>query len=392
MAYGVTSAGFVSKDLRTIREELRDALRTSPHWGEQVNYEGDSAVAQLLDAFAAQADAVWQGMAAIYEAFDPDSAEGVGLENLAALDGLARQEATASSGVVTFTGTPATVIPEGTTVRASGIDVLARTTDAATIPGGGSVDVAARVTEAGPIVVGAGAIDTLADSVLGVASVTNAAAFALGLEVETDGELRASRLAAQQSAGGGVDRAIAAALRGLEFVQQALVISNRLDAPDANGFPQHSLNPILYPNTADADERAAIATVLAEHAPGGVQVSGGITYDIEDADGYTDTYGFTFASAAAVHLALTLGTTSEYPGDGDAQVKAALVAEGNTHTVGEDVYPARLLFALREIPGIKTITLTLKLGSAPSGGDTSPLSVALTQIARFDEGDITVTS
>jgi hypothetical protein len=160
---------------------------------------------------------------------------------------------------------------------------------------------------------------------------------------------------------------------------------------DGNGFPAHSLNPVLYPTTADTDELQAIAALLAGQAPGGVRVAGATEYEVEDAFGYTDTYGWTFASAANIYLALALTTTSDYPDDGNDQVKTALETAGNALVVGEDVHPAQLLFALGVVPGIKTVALTLKIGSAPSGGDTGSLAIGVTQIARFDTANITVT-
>lgn len=393
MAYGITAAGFNRKRLEDIRSELRSDLEAA--FGTQLNTAADSAIAQVVDVFAGQVAQVWEGMEGVYQAFDPASAEGVALENLAALFRVRRRDATPSIGTIRVTGTPGTVIPEGYEARSSTTDVNVVTTDPATIPVSGSVDIAARTVDTGPIVVAAGAINTAVDLVSGVVSVTNPTSFAQGSAVEQDEELALRRNDSLQTGGSAVDRAIRARLLELDFVNQALVISNRGATVDANGFPPHSINPVLWPVTADADQRQQIIDVLVRHAPGGIRVNGAVEYTVTDDYGYTDPdpYGFSFAAEQAVHVSVDVTTNALYPADGDAQIQARVVAAGNLLSVGDDVVLLNLLSAivagipalgLPGVPGILTAQVRAKVGSAPGPGDTTNIAVALDEIARFE--------
>lgn len=400
MAFGITETGFNRKRLEDIRAEIRADLESV--FGAGLNDSSDSAIAQIIDTFAGQLSVTWEGLEGVYQAFDPDSAEGVALENLLALLRLERQDPQPSTGTITISGTPGTVVPEGFQARASGTDVNVETTDSATVEPGGSVTVAARTVLTGPILVEAGDVDTAVDFVDGVDSVTNASDFNLGSAEETDQEARVRREQSLQGSGSAVDRAVRARLLELDFIDQALVISNRSAAVDANGFPPHSMNPVLWPATADADERQAIVDVLVRHAPGGIQVNGAIEYEVTDDLGYTDPdpYGFSFATQQDVFLDAVITTDPDrYPADGDDQVKSALATAGNALSVGDDVVLIDLICAvirgddvleIDRVPGILTFELRALVGSAPGPGDTSNITIDVDEIARFTTGNITV--
>lgn len=391
--YGITSAGFLRKRLEDIRAEIRSGFEGV--FGAALNTDADAAVSQFIDVFGGQLAEAWEGAEGVYHAFDPASAEGIPLENLAALFKVFRDDATPSTGTITVAGASGTVIPEGYEVRASGTDVNVVTTDPATIPVSGSVTIAARTVDTGPIVVEAGDIDTAVDSIAGVTSVTNSADFVQGQEVESDQDLAVKRDASLQTGGSAVDRAVRARLLELSFIDQALVISNRSDTVDANGFPGHSMNPVLWPPTADLDQRQQIVDVLVRHAPGGIRVNGSIEYTVTDDYGYTDPdpYGFSFASEQEVHVEAVVTTDANYPADGDAQVQAAIVEAGNNLSVGADVVLLTILCSVvASVPGLLTLELRAKVGSAPGPGDTSNITIALDEIARFATARTTVTS
>jgi uncharacterized phage protein gp47/JayE len=113
--------------------------------------------------------------------------------------GITRLPAVAAKGTVTFTGTPAAVIPAGTrlsTASTSSVVAIAFTTDAeVTIGAGGTVNAAVTAEVAGTSGnVAAGKITFLSAPIAGVTSVTNAAPTTGGLAVEIDAALLARYL------------------------------------------------------------------------------------------------------------------------------------------------------------------------------------------------------
>lgn len=113
--------------------------------------------------------------------------------------GLTRRPAVQATGVVTFSGVQGTVIPVGTRVSTASSDVvpaiLFETTEEATIPPAGIVDVPVRAVEGGiDGNVAAGTITFLATVLAGVNSVTNAQPTSGGLDEEDDASLLARYL------------------------------------------------------------------------------------------------------------------------------------------------------------------------------------------------------
>lgn len=113
--------------------------------------------------------------------------------------GITRRPAVAATVTLRFTGAPGTVIPAGTRVSTVSTQtvpaVLFETTQAATIPAGGSVDVPAVAVQPGAAGnVAAGTLTMLASPLPGVTSVTNPSAAAGGIDEEDDDTLRARLL------------------------------------------------------------------------------------------------------------------------------------------------------------------------------------------------------
>jgi len=123
--------------------------------------------------------------------------------------GLFRRPAVAATGSVVFAGVPGTVIPAGTRLSTASTStspaITFRTTEAATIPDSGSVEV--RIEAETPGVrgnVAAGSIRFMASPIQGVASVTNPAPTSGGVDQEDDESLRArllQRMAAPPASG-----------------------------------------------------------------------------------------------------------------------------------------------------------------------------------------------
>lgn len=134
MSYGVTDAGFVIKDLQTIKTELETDFKNS--YGGDLDVSEDTVVGQLIGNLAKKYSNLWELAQAVYQSFNPDSAEGISLDGAAALVAVVRLPATSSTVTVALYGTLGTVIPVGHQVRQSetneDFELLSATTIAAT--------------------------------------------------------------------------------------------------------------------------------------------------------------------------------------------------------------------------------------------------------------------
>lgn len=81
MAYGVTPVGFLRKSLAQILAEIEQDNRDAIDAG--VVQTPESPLGQLNGVFAEQAARLWEVAEAVYQAYDPDQAEGTRLDILA---------------------------------------------------------------------------------------------------------------------------------------------------------------------------------------------------------------------------------------------------------------------------------------------------------------------
>ncbi|GAB6988047.1 baseplate J/gp47 family protein [Paenibacillus pini] len=157
--------------------------------------------AQAPVAFMLSEAALWaqellrRGFASTAASDNPDF-RSADLDLRSAEHGITRRDAVASSGNVTFTGTPQTIVPVGTHVATPADDVSGEasieyeTTQSVVLDEGGKGTVAVRAVNTGRKGnVPAGVIHIMSTSVNGVASVTNLEATKSGTDMETDQSL-----------------------------------------------------------------------------------------------------------------------------------------------------------------------------------------------------------
>lgn len=119
MAFGITPQGFVRKRLEDIKLEIEDALRT--RLGKNINLLPEELLGHIVGLFSERESSIWELLEAIYFSQYPDTAEGVNLDNVAAITGAIRKLPTKSviEGQLLF-GTPGTIIPQGSIVSVDG--------------------------------------------------------------------------------------------------------------------------------------------------------------------------------------------------------------------------------------------------------------------------------
>jgi len=118
MTFGVTDNGFRLKRLSDIAEESRQDLIAE--FGPQINLDSRSPLGQIKGIYDERLSLLWEAMQAVYDSAYPQTAEGISLDNVASITGIARLKATKSSVVCRVFGDLGSIVPIGFTASVSG--------------------------------------------------------------------------------------------------------------------------------------------------------------------------------------------------------------------------------------------------------------------------------
>lgn len=292
-----------------------------------------------------------------------------------------------------------------TAVYTGGQLVITADTDADGIPIAFTITVTANLTiaevanlvamqsvETGPIVAYASNLSVIVSAVSGWSRCGNPIAADLGVNEETDAELRDRRAASQANPGSGTVDAIRAAVLEVTGVTACFVINNPTDAVDGDGVPAHSIAVVAL--GGDTDD---IAEAIWDHLSGGIYTHGSVTETIVDDQGFQQSVRFSRPTEIPYWIRLTYTEDTEspdpLPDDADAQVAAAALSWGDAYTIGHDVLPHQCMAAiLASVAGIRTLLVEIAIdsGGSPGAYQTTPSVIGALELATFAAGRIVV--
>lgn len=371
----ITVNGFealrASDFLATIREDFEAFV--AAEFGETVDWAEDVVLAELTAIMAQRLGAISEAAQAVYDSTDPAAAQGVQLSTQAAMVGVLRNAATASTVTLTLSGTAGTLVPSGKVVQGGGANGAAqwRTTADATIGSGGTVTVAAECTETGPVEADGGDITTIVSPVVGWSSVTNAAAATTGTATESDAALRLRRATRLRASTGRSLEAIRTALLDLDYLEGALVIDNPSEeAATVRGIalPGCSYLAVLYPAPATTERQREVLTLLYDYAPFGIEPAGtDVTGEVAGSDGNPKAVGYDVATSVTVDITFTVTMATGYDAtDAIEALTDAIEAFLLTLRPGDPVYGLQLLGLASDIGGILDAAVTIDGGTSYS--------------------------
>lgn len=372
--FGVTDAGFNKKSLNDILSAVQDNHRAS--FGVGVDVAIAAELGQLDGNFASELAECWELLEIAYHAFDPEAATDYALTALASLTGTVARSAVATVSLQQqFYLNPGVTVPAGSLAHVNGRpDIVFRVDAPVTNPSGvaGSYLGTMTCTQTGPINVLAGVITEIDTGITGWLGTVNATDCVIGRDADSPIELRQRREDELALRGGSTVRAIRADL--LDFknhpeltgINQVRVLENKGDVTDVNGLPPHSIECVIDDGTVPAVANQDIAnTIWQSAAAGGINTAGAITVNVTDDNGDLQPTKFSRFTLRPVYITLSLTKGTNYPADGDAQVKAALVALGSTLRGGDEVVALAFRSAALSITGVIDVP-TYFQGFAPA--------------------------
>lgn len=357
MAAGLSATGFLPKREVEIIVELQTAFRSA--FGLDLNVDTlnpDSIAGQLIGIFAERETLIWELAQAVYDAGIKVNADGILLDNLAALIGLTRLGATPTVATVALSGTATTVVPAGSLISTpSGFEF---STDAEVVIPGSTV---ATATVEGAEAVGPGAITQISTPIIGWTGVTNAAAASTGRNEESDAQLRVRMSQSTSLVGSSTVDALYARVFEIDEVQSVQVVENATDAT-VGSLPPHSFEVVVYPDFGDD---AAIAQVIWDNKPAGIATYGSETVEITDTQGGVHNVLFSYAVGVTANVVFTYTyNASVFPAGGETTMEEVITTYVDELAVGDDPNGYSLFVAIMNaVPGIRTFSVCTFNGS-----------------------------
>jgi uncharacterized phage protein gp47/JayE len=451
---GLDADGFAIKTFEEIREEIREDIDTAFGASNMSRLE-TSVVGVLISIVALLAAICWQLAQSVYNSQSPSTASGALLDRVLALTGVRRLAQSYSEVEIICGGTNATALTAGRRVKNTVTNTYWSSADAATIvtldawvistayvigdlvtnsgnvyyctaagtsagsggptttstaitdgtatwrycgAGTAAVSVTFAAEEVGPVVGAAGNVSSIETPQGGWTFAVNPLDADQGRSLETDAAARIRRNQLLASTGNAALDAIIGDVRAVDGVEAVYCFVNDTDATDGDGVPPHAVE-VLVDGGDDADIFAALLATVAA----GIETHGTESDDIEDSQGELQTVKFSRPTAVPIYCAIGVVIDSDdFPSDGDAQIKQALVdftlglpvggyqfAYG-FQGIGDDVIRNPLFSAVMQISGVTKVS-SFTIGTAPAPVGTSDLSITGREFAEFDTSRIAVT-
>jgi len=226
-----------------------------------------------------------------------------------------------------------------------------------------------QAVELGAISGPAFSITTIETPVSGLDAVINYVDAVYGRDSETDAELRARRLLSLQLVGAGTVEAIRSRIQqDVPGVVDCFVFENTDDV-EQDGLPPHSIHAIVdIPDTPDNTQ--AVADMLWQVKPAGIQTYGETSADVIDSQGTVQTMLFDRPVPKYVHLRITYTKNPEeiFPANGEQVMQDGIIALGSTFSIGSDIIVQKFYKPVYAVDGISTATIEIAVTDNP--GDT----------------------
>ncbi len=442
MAFGLSETGLLIPTVAELREIINERYRE--RFGVSQDVSDGSIAGRYNGIMAEQLGLLWEQLEVVNSSQNPDAATGTGLIDLAALTGTIPREASGSTVTLTLTGTPATVVDEGSRAATASTDVLFATDEDATITllddweadtvyatgdrvtnddkayvcteggtsdssggpdtedeaivdntvtwrfmgeGTGAVDVESTAVETGPQVALSGDVTVIDTPVGGWSSVINLLDADLGEDEETDAELRARREDELTAAGSTTAKAIRTALLGVEDVTAVTIFVNNTDTTDDDGVPPHAIEAMV---TGGDDQD--IFDTLFDNVAAGIQTYGGEEGTATDDEGVEHDVEFSRPEEIEIYLEFdVVKDPLTFPIDGADQIEAAIIAYGDAQKTGRDAIATALMAQVYSITGVLDVPAdAFFLDVTPAPSSTANIEVTSRQKATYDTSRITI--
>jgi uncharacterized phage protein gp47/JayE len=397
---GITATGFITPSLVTLLTEIvtNERAAISP----SLDMSEDQPLGQINGIMASVFSDLWNALAAVYGAVDPNAAEGAQLDNVSALTGTLRPGAKSTVVTATLTFGASTTLSAGAKASVTGHpDQVFVLVNSVYIAASGSVSGTLwSALTPGPTDVQPSTLTVIVTPQAGWTGITNPTEGTTGQNAYSDTALRALRTEEIQQTGSCNSDALRAKLLLVPGILAASVYQNTSDTlvqvtssggtATVNRTP-HSFEAVIWDGPSPAASNSAIAATIWGNDPSGITTVGGTSATTTDATGLAQTINFTRATGRRLYVVTNITLDPTVPFAGDAAVKQALadnVAQSQTHP-GKVLVALQLKCAALDVPGVLDVT-SVALDFTPSPVNTANLTPGYDEVVTLATADITV--
>ena len=383
-----TPDGIQVQTFQEIYDELATGYRAI--YGEDINLDPDSPDGQRV-AIETQLVLDSQSFGALeYNQRDPDFALGQSLNSIIKLSGITRRPATRSQVDVTVVTDRPLTLPIDYAVEddlgQSWSTLAVRTLTA------GTTTVTLFAVNFGAVEADADTIVNPVTVVIGVLSVTNPLAATVGIDEETDQELRIRRNRSLETPQSSSTGRMFTALASVPNVIDVAVYENDTPTTDADGIPAHSLWVVV-----EGGAVSAIVETMTKNKTGGKGMVGSVTGTFVETvtrpngSSFTINHTMTFDRPVDSPVLVRLDATRKNASQPIDSVSIAQSIAGKEFVIGENLL-ANDLYRLAFKAGENFIPTNLEISS--DGGATytdGRILAGLNEKFSIDVADVTVT-
>ncbi len=390
---GLTSTGLTIETIESLLASMvADQLANI---SSTLNTEADSVIGQLNAIYAAALLDLWELFEDVYQSGNADTASGQSLSFIAAITGTIRTAATKGTVDVRYDGPNPTTVPLGTEVYVVGRpDDRFVTLAEATITGAGFLAIASEAVTAGSSTfMLSGEALAMPNPPSGVTSVTSVENSDLGADEETDSQLRIRREDELARPGSATVEAIRADILEVAGVDVAQVYENVTTITDASGLPAHSIECLVFSDTAPTYDAQLLVDAIWAAKPAGTQTHGGLSGVAEDNAGDNHDIFYSVPAEIETHMLITLNYDVNLYVD-DASIKTAVALwAGLNLSMGDDVVASDIVAVVSDLAGVVSVDGSDTGADSTTVASGNPsLTISLRQIATVDVANIDVTS
>ena len=331
---GVTEDGFLNTDRTTIYNAISDRLTSA--FGSYFDTSAESPDGQVIGVVADLAKQCLDIAQESYNQYNPNTAYGVGLDQVVVLNNIKRFVNKATTVTLNLDGIAGTNIAAGSRVRDEN-DNIFTLNEAVVLP----MSVTATCIIAGPVVVAANTTWSIIDAVAGWTSVENPEAGYTGIDYEEDAVLRARRANSTIISGTGPIDAIYGALAklGLEYVA---VIDNDTNNT-VDGQPPGTIQVIVKGGTP-----SEVAQAIYQEKGTGIRTYGTTSQEVIDSKGYAKTIKFSRPADTPIYAVVNIKRLKGSSNESQALTRSACIDFINNTKIGGEIVWSELMSYIAE--------------------------------------------
>ncbi|HDR1856294.1 TPA: baseplate J/gp47 family protein [Pasteurella multocida] len=373
----LVESGIVIERLDSILERIEQGFKRI--YGQNINIDPDTPDGQMIGILGQIKVDLEELAEDVYRQLDPDLATGVWLEQRVAYAGLVRRKASYSYlRSVILTGDPYTEINNLIVSDTNKTRWILE--QKATLNESGSARADFRSEELGAFSLNANTQLTIETITLGLNSVTTSVDAEIGIEEETDSQLRQRFSKSRAKNAINSAEAIEGGIGDLADVKQVIVLENNTSQTDSIGISPHSINVVV-----EGGNETDIAQVIYKNKGAGIGLQGQTSVNLM-INGKHRAIKFDKATPVDVHISMTLVRYEDFTEIDKDEVKRML--SNVKFKIGEDVSLSRLYSPINTVGGFWV--KSLKIGRSSDTLNAENIIIQPRELARIQRANIQI--